>query len=41
MMTPTVVIEAWSNWRITTAAAIQMIPNTSHSHQSFESPSIA
>ena len=25
-------IEAWSNWRITTAATVHRIPTTSHSH---------
>ena len=41
MITPTVLTEAWSNWRITTAATVQISPNTSHSHHSFESCSIA
>ena len=40
-MTPTVVIEAWSNCRITTEATIQTNPNTSHSHQNLEKPLIA
>ena len=35
-ITPTVLIEAWSNWRITRPTITQTIPNTSHSHQSLE-----
>jgi hypothetical protein len=31
--TPTVVTEAWSNWRSTAEIAIQAIPATSQSHQ--------
>ncbi len=33
MMTPTVLTEASSNWRITTEMMIQEIPATTQSHQ--------
>ncbi len=36
MMIPTVVIDAWSNWRITSATATQNTPETSHSHHRLE-----
>jgi hypothetical protein len=35
MSTPTVVIEAWSNWRITSAPASQNTPVASQTHQRF------
>jgi hypothetical protein len=36
MRIPTVLIEAWSNWRITSPTATQNTPETSHSHQRLE-----
>ena len=30
---PTVVTDAWSNWRMTSATATQAIPATSRTHQ--------
>ena len=41
MITPTVVIEASSNWRMTTATIVQTIPNASQSHHIFDSDLIA
>jgi hypothetical protein len=41
MSTPTVVIEALSNWRTTSAATIHSTPVTSQSHHIPDSPSIA